>query len=593
MKALKDLLDLDSIFTQHSLLRVDEFARELDRRGVPRSTLGGEQLEALHKAQALVPLYRVQKNIRALKFEAKQQGIPLSVALGVASTQFKALREIRDRGYLYDPRAEDFQPWSRYTRVVDGYRVRTSEFLYSRYQLLLVPKIVPFILRMRVHFDRSKTMRFNLRLAESERAEIQYHIADNDSLVVALSALESIYLPRITKKLSLPHGSFAAWEQFDAAFDPRAMLQWLEWEPNQVSIIAERLLNIAKSLDPLADWIDLIRLCRSEKWETLRGDALVAMDYRIAAEILLRFYEDLAKVGAAPTLGPPPRYAPHPLHERLRTNREELDEVLTDFGISPHPSFVIFLEGETEMLIIPRVMVLLGISKRRSFIELHRVGGNTADISRYALHIARPSLGDQVEGGVLYARPPTHFLVIFDYEDAFKDPKQVEQKKNEWIDKIAKAIQQDYQIQVLRDDLERLVDVKTWETGNFELAHFDNAEILSAIDNACRRLGIVPSRMLQGEEIEALRRSSHSQNIQTLWASGQLGHQAKERLSKLKVAEELWLILEQKINNAIAQGNAEDIPVVKVLQHAVELAVKVLRYDVMIRRVDNAEPKGA
>lgn len=74
------------------------------------------------------------------------------------------------------------------------------------------------------------------------------------------------------------------------------------------------------------------------------------MDDRIAAEILLRFHEDLALRGQAeplPDLSGAMGW--HPLHERLSSRTNTLDEALTDLGISPYPWVVLALEGETEV----------------------------------------------------------------------------------------------------------------------------------------------------------------------------------------------------------------------------------------------------
>ena len=144
------------------------------------------------------------------------------------------------------------------------------------------------------------------------------------------------------------------------------MLNWIGWDAKQIRDTAGRLLRVADSIDPLRDWYELVRLCHPEKWEKLRGDALVALDHRIAAEILLRFYEDLAQVDAAPPLEQTPKFVCGPRDRRLRSDPQQLDAVLMDFGVSPQPSLVLVLEGETERRLVPRVMDLLGIPRHRS-----------------------------------------------------------------------------------------------------------------------------------------------------------------------------------------------------------------------------------
>jgi hypothetical protein len=83
-------------------------------------------------------------------------------------------------------------------------------------------------------------------------------------------------------------------------FDPVALLHWLGWSaPEAVRQSAGRLLLRAKSIDPMGNWHKVVRLGRSGMWQKLRGEALVAMDRRIAAEMLLQLYEDLVSCGVA------------------------------------------------------------------------------------------------------------------------------------------------------------------------------------------------------------------------------------------------------------------------------------------------------
>ena len=218
------------------------------------------------------------------------------------------------------------------------------------------------------------------------------------------------------------------------AFDPVDLLHWLGWTPERVRKEAEALITRATFIDPLEDWLDLVRLCRPSKWENLRGDALIAMDHRIAGEMLLLFYEDLVAKGVAEPLPIIPRLAPHPLRERLQNDREELDAVLMDYGLSPHPSLVLLLEGETELLLVPRVMDEIGISCRPSFIELYSLRGTSGDVVRLASLVAPLSLGEARNDAIELTRPPTRFLTVFDAENEFADAITRENKREQWID---------------------------------------------------------------------------------------------------------------------------------------------------------------
>jgi len=85
-----------------------------------------------------------------------------------------------------------------------------------------------------------------------------------------------------------------------------------------------------------------MRRAPAKSWEHLKDASLLAMDDRIAAEIVLRFYEDLALRGQAEPLPDlSTTMAWHPLHERLSNHPETLDEDLVRLGISPHPRVVL------------------------------------------------------------------------------------------------------------------------------------------------------------------------------------------------------------------------------------------------------------
>ena len=89
----------------------------------------------------------------------------------------------------------------------------------------------------------------------------------------------------------------------------------------------------------------------------LTDAALQALDDRIAAEILLRFYEDLALRGHAEPLPDVTNVMyQHALHDRLSFRRETLDENHRPRHlISPHPRVVLALEGESELCHAPRI----------------------------------------------------------------------------------------------------------------------------------------------------------------------------------------------------------------------------------------------
>ncbi len=197
------------------------------------------------------------------------------------------------------------------------------------------------------------------------------------------------------------------------------MFARIGWEADRLLDTARQLLREARHLEPYDDWYKALRLYDPDIWEALRGDTLVALDRRIASELLLRFHDDLIITGLIPQ-GVPPGRMDEPHRERLKTDRSELDEVLMDVGLSPHPSLVLALEGETEMIIVPRLMRLLGVKDAPDFIRLFQYGGVEQSFHLLVRYVVAPALGDRLgdPAGDLYpfTRPPAKIMVTADPE---------------------------------------------------------------------------------------------------------------------------------------------------------------------------------
>lgn len=581
MHPTTSLIDHDFVFTQQTLLTTSEFLSEANNRNIKLFRLGDGQLEALHRTGALIPFFRVKKNIQVIKKLLDHQSSEMLTEIRSMPKHLISLRKARSTGAISDPRQESFRAWHRYLRRFANTTYRLSDFLYSPYQILHLHCIQSYIEKMKPQ-KRGDEYHFRLMLSEQNAKELQMLRNDYDALAIILSFLEPIYRPQIVQRYS---GNFEEWRQFIDRFDVIASLNWTGWMADQILNRAEYLINKANTLDPLARWIDLLRLCDPGQWTNLRGDALIAIDFRIAAEMLFLFYEDLVKVNKAAPMPVIPRLSPHPVHSRLTNDREELDQTLMKYRLSPQPSLVLFVEGETELMIVPRVIKLLELPLRRSFIEIHLTRGWKAHIGNLAMFVARPELQLSQSKHILFTRPPTHFLFMVDPEGDFSKEESIAKKKREWINSIANTLKLYYGHDVSKNDLSQLVEVITWgEGGSFEFAHYSDREIKEGIENVCRELNVEITLPITENEIALLRNSKSNQNIEHLWARSSKAKKAG--LTKLLVNEELWPILEKKVRTGVYDGTAETIPIVRTLQYAIEIASRVHRGNVMIRRAD-------
>jgi hypothetical protein len=356
------------------------------------------------------------------------------------------------------------------------------------------------------------------------------------------------------------------------------MLHWLKWEPERIRKAANYLLATADGIDPLNDWVELIRLFHPGKWEKLRGDALVAMDHRIAAEILFKFYDDLVKEGLAEPLEQSQKFFRGPYDGRLETNRHELEGTLMEFGISPQPSLLLVLEGETESKIVPRVMELLGIPIRNDLIKLFNSRGIDRKLGLLAEYVVTPALGDSIDKGYLLTRPPTHFLRIVDPESGFADRILREKNRKVLVNSIWQALPENYRNQIPKSEINHLIEIKTWNRKGeaFEFAHFTNRQIAQAILEAYQ--GHNAPTLDEVERLVGIKRN-HAQNIRDIWKRWK-----GRKPTKGRVAEALWPILEKRIKTALSHKTQRKIPVVRVILLAVERAQSLHRDSVMIRK---------
>jgi hypothetical protein len=295
------------------------------------------------------------------------------------------------------------------------------------------------------------------------------------------------------------------------------------------------------------------------------------MDLRITAELFLGYHDDLVEAGKATALEKPGRRGRGRFDHRLKRKRP-LDAVLTEFGLSPHPRLVLVVEGTTELLLIPCAMKLLGVTTDEDFISVQDAEGVDKDL-KALLGFLAPRVNAEGDGHYRdLVRPPTRFLVVFDPEGRVSTDEGREKRRAAWVDRIHRAIPGESKNPAVREQVEPLVELATWNLRgeSFEFAHFTDRQIAAAV---LRIPGHRKSRTLETvtEQVAKLR-SLH----------GNLETQLPPRSSKGPLARQLQPVLEQKIQRAQARGTAGTIPLVKVLDRAIELAYEYPRKNLVI-----------
>ncbi len=543
-------------FSQRNLLTTRDFCREAERRGC---RLDARQLEAFHRAGVLVPLF--------------QMGPGQWRVERVDGSGHQELLRVRDSGGLQDPRVAGYLPWLRFRSRTGPIRLYTRNFLYSWYQLLAVPDLVRLQVRLRPRPAPILKRRYDLKLRPGESRE-----RVSTDLVALLTRLEPAYLPQIRLRLSggLHPKGMDAWTDefatFERDFRAAPVLREFDIDGEDVRKIAERLLLDAGFIDPIRSWLPLVRNMSPDRWEELSGPALSAIDARVAAEVLLRFHQELVDEGAAQPLPEIPEMASHPLRERIQRTPDDLDPILMDFGLSPHPAVLVVLEGPSDMLLAARTLQQVGIRRARSFIELTQSGGVDRDVSLLAAFASTPELGRELRGAALARRPVTRFLRVVDEEGSMAGAPRIQVERNRLVDQLEGALAVAGAPAVDRQDLERLIEIFSWGPLPMEFANFTNREIATAISRLRGSPGSV-----KPEQIARARKSKHPGSELKRLLKG------PPAIEKTKLAEALWPALRRRIARAQAAGKPDSTPMLRLVIRAAHLAIESPRSNLAIR----------
>jgi hypothetical protein len=214
----------------------------------------------------------------------------------------------------------------------------------------------------------------------------------------------------------------------------------------------------------------------------LKDAALSALDFREAAELLLCFYDDLARRGIAEPLPEiDPRMGWHPLHERLSFRRDTLDQNLMHLKISPHPRVVLAVEGDSEEVHAPKVWKALEYPDAPELIRVLNLGGTDRDMQKVAALAAAPLVGQKESGREFWwlIKPPTCFMVAADPENQFERAR-VNVTRTLMLDEI-RSVLKAQGVKANDSELEALVEIRTWTQSCYEFAHFTDEELADGI----------------------------------------------------------------------------------------------------------------
>ena len=573
----RQLLGLPLAFTQNALLGPEEFAKSAEERGVD---LRPEHLLELHRRRALVPLLRI---VQRPPKSATIVPVAASAIDGYHQhrTPMDLVTTAAAHGLLVNPGAAPYRPWDSGLPLQTQFGVqRYPSVFYSPYQLLALRPVEQLTRAMSGTRDTNGKVTLHLEpLTPDETAALD----GSRQLAILLSALDMHYRPRILLTLYHP----TEWEKEDPGFEITSRLKLFGLKPEDLAATAGTLINQAKVIDPLGEFYELIRQAHPSTWSGLRGNALQAMDYRIAAEVLLRALDDLGRADLS--MRPPQKGRKYraTLDDRLQAEPEQLEDVLARRGLSPRPALLLVLEGKTEMRLMPRVLAeVYGKPVPSTLIDLINMDTITRDLDLLVRRETGLSLGDELTNDVVVlARPPTRILVAVDREHKYKGKDGARKEREKLVRRLHESLPVGARSKMSLRQLRSLVDVVTWGTVPWEFANFTNTELAKAI----MRCTAVPPGVTQRDLVKALEaertikiakpnipRSPDVEKICVSWP-------ANVQFDKLQLAEELWPILQEKVRRDKASGKRLRVPAVRVAVKAMDMARKAPRRRVAIR----------
>lgn len=561
-----NVVGLPWAFTQQSPLSTGEFIRAAKDRGVDLNEL---KLRQLYKRGVLAPFVMLTATGQA---DPQPLTGPEPATRGTWLTE---LRAARNDGRLIDLAAQPFLPRLPFTRPQDAKRGWWNGLLYSHHQLALIPHLTGYLSHCRYSYRNNRVY----PALPEPGAFLTARAPQYRRIALMATALEARYLPVIDPDyVHLVNAEFDEYEAYTASFDPVAMSQLLRYSPERIKKDADDLLLAAGRINPVNGPLDqLMRRLPRDSWQYLKGPARQVMDLRTTAEILLRFYEDLAGHGAAQPLETTPPGSSYPFTERLTDRPGSLDQDLMTAGLSPHYGAVLAVEGETEAIHAPGVLAMLGPADAEALVHITVLEGVDQNPVPMGALAATPKTTLKSEDGRYWwvMRPPTKFMVATDPEGKYYAPDKIAGTKTKILDMIranlrVRGVQADDQ------ELEALVDLRTWDESCYEFAHFTDGELADAIMTVHTTI----NGWTRDELVGALSYwRGQSKDIKRVWESGKwdaaLGRpdgKWEYEVSKPKLAEVLWPVLEAKIERARTDQTAPVPPIAEVITQALHTA---------------------
>lgn len=341
-----------------------ERLRRLERLGLFLPMLRIYRIDVPHKVEYLNDGRRYRDLGQVGEDDAWDGAIQTELA-GFDFSQ-RVIRSWLEHGNAWDPR---IQP-SPHSTTIDT-ELRRHECYYSQFQIFELE-----------HLLRALTATVEIEWALSDDAtidpewgdQLKSNLSEYAARVVARETLVSgveigaicqvvsdRYYPKtqgderhVTIPMELSHFSNWQWYAFARQWDAASVAGALGLDKAGLKRLYERVFLQYRLIDPLENWRGLARFIRVEKRQRLKDAALRAQAFGEMAKMLRLFYHD----AFGETLDAHGEYGRTVIERTPDIMAEDdplraLELVANDFGVNPKPQLVLFVEGATELTVVP------------------------------------------------------------------------------------------------------------------------------------------------------------------------------------------------------------------------------------------------
>jgi hypothetical protein len=206
---------------------------------------------------------------------------------------------------------------------------------------------------------------------------------------------------------------------------------------------------------------------------------------------------------------------------------------------------------------------------------------------------AAPLVGGQVlPNEWKLIKPYTRLFVAVDPDRPFTTPERVAEEKAKILNEIRDVLKAQGVTRPKPEELDELVEIRTWDAPCYEFAHFTDEELADGLIEAHETI----NGWTRDQLIEALAFwRNEGKDIKFVWYRGGPTDQPNRHTgkwdyepSKVKLAEALWRTLLKKIQLCVAAEGAPVPPIAAVINDAYHVAQRWRYVSYLLTEVPDA-----